>query len=632
MEEEKYDEIKKFKDDFYSRLETVINKEKNLKEREDNLNKISMDRRAQRNEGNIVAANRIHREEYMPLYEENEELKKEISDDKASIDELIKEQEDLLKEKENEFNELSRERRKLRDEDKILEANQLHTEKINPLYEEIEAFRSAIMEMKELQEKNNKSNFEEIEENVVKYNNERRKAEEKVSLEDDNEKIHKEDEHYERLAKELEEQAKRERAIDDDEDEAIKNFERLAREGIETSSPKKSIDDILAEELADMGMGAASAEYKDKPEEGSSFFKPAKDFDAPAVSSRKIAENKEENAIPKATGTKINNDTSNNNNAKASKSVLDGKNYKITIGSEGKIKRGTSTYTIAPIYFKEGASLNESYKNMPFDKFKDLVKEKYSPEIITMIENAHKNSTPIDFTILTTINSVSSIPELEKEELIKGYLTSMLGKQYADIKANNPNILVIGSLKEYENAKKPDNMSIVYDLKDLSKPVPFWKTLLSFKPEAEQLTMKEKETIAELADKSKEYGIGEKKGEFKYKTSILTKILGLFNKNKNLLPAPWKDEVSVEEEKDEKDMEEEKTPDIKESVVDTREERTADTMEKNKEEENLRSRIKVSKEFTQPEEKNNFFHKAENLEEVQEEAGVEEVDEDEQEH
>lgn len=496
MEEEKFEEIKKFKDDVFSKLEIVISKEKNLKEREDNLNKISMDRRAQRNEGDIVGANRIHLEEYMPLYEANEKLKKEILEDNAAIDEIIAKQEDILKEKENEFNRLSMERRNLRDEDNIFEANELHKEKINPLYEEIESFRKAISEMKELQEKNKNSKFEQIAETITKYNDERREKE-----------------------KEAEEK------------EAIDNFEKSVKE--ENFEENNNTGNTkMSNEESNTAPSDLEAKTSDEKVEG--------EVVNPRLKSKLFSKNIDENEIiegePKYSENRsIDNST---NTTQSNKSALDGKKYKITIGSDGKIKRNGSTYTIAPIYFKEGASLNESYKNMPFDKFKDLVKDKYPQNIVDMIEEGHKNSVPIDFTILNTINNVSSIPKLERQELIKGYLSNVLGAFSANLKVKEPNLITADSLEKYENTKKLDNMEIVYDLKDLSKPVPFLKTLLSFNPEVEQLTIKEKEGIAQLADKAKDYKIGEKKGEFKYKISIFTKILSLFKKNRNLLPAP----------------------------------------------------------------------------------------------
>ena len=219
------EELKKFKDEIYGKLGEIIKKEVKQQENEKNLQVISIERREKRDEGDIPEANRIHKEEYMPLYEDNEKLKQIIVQDKQSIEDRIKEEEKVLKEKENEFNLLSMKRRELRDDDNILEANQLHKEKIEPLYEEIEKYRDTIEEMKNLTEKERES-FENVEQTVTKYNEERMKEEQEKS-------------HYESLAKELEEQAKYEKIAE--------ILEKQAKEKLEDETKKQETVEVIEE-------------------------------------------------------------------------------------------------------------------------------------------------------------------------------------------------------------------------------------------------------------------------------------------------------------------------------------------------------------------------------------------------
>lgn len=162
-----------FKQDIYENLKLVIEKKKEITEKEKNLNIISINRRRERDNGNIPTANKIHSEEYIPLYEETEKLKEELKENNIKIAERIKVEEKVLEDKEKEFNKLSMERRKLRDDDNISEANNLHAEKIMPLYEEINSLRNEISEMKELVARQSDKDFKKMEEEVNKYLNEK---------------------------------------------------------------------------------------------------------------------------------------------------------------------------------------------------------------------------------------------------------------------------------------------------------------------------------------------------------------------------------------------------------------------------------------------------------------------------
>ena len=238
-------------------------------------------------------------------------------------------------------------------------------------------------------------------------------------------------------------------------------------------------------------------------------------------------------------------DPNNNGNPAPDQDTTKEPKYTITIGSSGRYTIDGKRFEISSKVYKIGATLNTLYHDKSLDNDKNKLStimniiEEYSDENKNLIKDCFETKAPIDFTVINTLN-YSSIDTSEKESLIKEYLNNMLKSHYEFSKTNNPELLE--KLGKYKDLEYTQNMAIKYDMKDLSKPLPFLRTLLSLHPENKFLTGEEKETIAMLANKADRYGLGKPIGQYEYddKLNLTKKILRFFKKDVKLLPAPEK--------------------------------------------------------------------------------------------
>ena len=148
-----------------------------------------------------------------------------------------------------------------------------------------------------------------------------------------------------------------------------------------------------------------------------------------------------------------------------------------------------------------------------------------------------EKDSPIDFTVVTAIAQIKE--KNIQSEIIEAYLTNVMKSQFEKKLALKERLTVEEGLIYEDNQYA--KMDIVYDMDDISKPRPFWKTLFSRNPEKDNLTGEEKQQLVEIGNKASRYGLGKTIGQYKYQeTGIKAKILNLFKKNRKLLPEPEK--------------------------------------------------------------------------------------------
>lgn len=237
-----------------------------------------------------------------------------------------------------------------------------------------------------------------------------------------------------------------------------------------------------------------------------------------------------------------------NKQSKASDSIFDRNKYKITIGSECFLQINNTDYLADKGEFKKAAELNIFFEeNQPY-QITEKMSSIFSNQILKLIIDCKLSNTPIDFTIINSINSVD-IPREEKDALIKEYITKVLKSRYDEYKQEYPNEDIETStsirLKKYKDVEKKCNITINYDMNGLSKIPSFFSMLVTRHPEERFLNGKEKVHIAQLANKAKQYGLASISGKYELKESRLIKFLKRFKKSTNLL-LPLPEDMKIE--------------------------------------------------------------------------------------
>lgn len=201
--------------------------------------------------------------------------------------------------------------------------------------------------------------------------------------------------------------------------------------------------------------------------------------------------------------------------------IKEAKGIKITIGSTGTITYDGKEYPIDTKTIKEGLNLNR-------DNLKD-----YPEGVQDIIKGLGiEKDTPLDMTVLHLINSVDIVKE-QKDKLMIRYLTNVVKSQY---EKKTQLHLETTDAEKMVNEHDYQPVEVIYDMNDISKPMPFWKVLFSRRPDKKFLTGEEKEFIAEIGNRANRYGIGKTIGQYQEPKGIGAKILGLFKKNRELLP------------------------------------------------------------------------------------------------
>lgn len=222
------------------------------------------------------------------------------------------------------------------------------------------------------------------------------------------------------------------------------------------------------------------------------------------------------------------------------------KKYKITIGTSGKIEIDGKTIKINSKTIKYGAMMNSNRSNASYNDFLNVLNaENYPTNVVQMIKDAididnvipdFTSNVPFDFTVIHSINE-AKIDESDKKQMLEGYLKNVLKSHYEFIKTIYPE--KAKKIEKYEKQDTNNDLEVIYDMKDLSKPLPFLGTLLARYPEELYLNGGEKEQIVEYANKAYRYGVGKTIGQYKYNdNSLFAKILSIFKKDRKLLPEP----------------------------------------------------------------------------------------------